>query len=50
MELLNSMILFFNNILNIKIFDNITLLELLLYLLFVGIIINFLKIAVKGKK
>lgn len=49
MEFLNSMLIFFNSILNIKIFDNITLLEILIYLLFVASVTHFLKVAIKGK-
>lgn len=50
MEILQSFIIFLNNILNLKIFDNITILEILIYILFVGAIITIIKIATKGGK
>lgn len=49
MDFLDSFILFFTNIANFKIFDNVTILELLIYFVFVSSIIKILKIAIKGK-
>ena len=50
MEILQSFIIFLNNILNLKIFDNITILEILIYVLFVSAVITIIKIATKGSK
>lgn len=50
MEILNSFINFLNNIMNIKIFDNISLLEILIYIFFISTIIGIIKVATKGSK
>lgn len=47
MALIDNFVYFINGILAMKIIDNITLLDILVYLLFIGSILGFIKIAVK---
>lgn len=48
-ELLNSFILFFNNIISYKIIDNITILDIVIYITIFSSIFSFLLVAVKGR-
>lgn len=48
-ELLNSFILFFNNIISFKIIDNISILDIILYVTILSGILSFIYIAVKGR-
>lgn len=51
MEFLNYFVTFLENILNLKIgLDNIILLDIIIYLLFISAVITFISISVKGKK
>lgn len=51
MEILQNFTIFIENILNMKIgLNNITILDLLIYLFFISSVITFIKISVKGKK
>lgn len=47
MELINHFVYFINGILSMNIINNITLLDIIVYMLFIGSIIGFIKIAVK---
>lgn len=49
MEILQRFIQFSNNILSFKIFENVTILELFIYIIFINAIISIIKIATKGK-
>lgn len=49
MDLLNSFLIFVENILKIKILNGISIFDLLIYILLVSAVINMIKIAVKGK-
>lgn len=49
LELLNSFILFFNNIISYKIIDNITILDIVIYVAIISAILSFIYIAVKGR-
>ena len=48
MALINQFIYFVNGILSINITDNITILDIFIYLILTASVIKFLKIAVKG--
>lgn len=50
MELVEQLIIFSNSILSLKIHDNITVLDLIIYVLLASAVIGFIKIAVKGQK
>ena len=49
LELLNSFILFFNNIISYKIIDNISILDIILYITILSGILSFIYVAVKGR-
>lgn len=50
MELLNNLIIFINYILDFKVFENVTILELLIYFLLVTSVISFISIGIKRRK
>lgn len=49
LELLNSFILFFNNIISFKIIDNITIFDIILYVTIFSCILSIIYVAVKGR-
>ena len=49
LELLNSFILFFNNIISYKIIDNITIFDIILYVTIFSCIFSIIYVAVKGR-
>lgn len=48
-ELLNSFILFINNIISYKIIDNISILDIILYVTILSCILSIIFVAVKGR-
>lgn len=49
MEILQKFIIFINYILEIKIINNITILDILIYMILITAVTKFIKIGTKGK-